>query len=60
MPTEVGPFFLSDSLNLASITLKASSHDTGVKSPFLSYLPPFLRSSGVVSRSWPYMILDRK
>src|SRR6185369_11669080 len=28
--------------------------------PFLSYFPFFLRRSGCVSRSWPYMILDRK
>src|SRR5262249_41893212 len=39
---------------------KASSHDTWVNSPLLSYLPFFLRKSGCVSRSWPYIILERK
>ena len=34
--------------------------ETGANSPFLSYLPSFMRSSGVVRRSSPYMILDRK
>ena len=35
-------------------------HDTGMNSPFLSYLPAVLRSIGWVRRSWPYMILERK
>src|SRR5262249_17109656 len=39
---------------------KASSHDTWVNSPLLSYLPFFLRRSGWVRRSWPYITLERK
>src|SRR3954447_9480161 len=39
---------------------KASVQEMGVNSPFLSYLPAVLRSIGVVRRSWPYMILERK
>src|SRR3954454_16053242 len=42
------------------MTSKASSHETAVNSPFLSYLPLVLRSIGLVRRSWPYMILERK
>ena len=38
----------------------ASSQLTGVNSPFLSKTPFFLRRRGVVSRSPPYMILERK
>src|SRR6187401_1445313 len=60
MPSAVGPFSFSVALARAAITSKASSHDTGVSSPFLSNAPPFLRSSGVVRRSPPYMILERK
>src|SRR6188472_259308 len=60
MPTAVGPLSFSTALARAAITSKASSHDTGVSSPFLSNTPPFLRSSGVVRRSPPYMILERK
>ena len=60
MPSAVGPFSFSVALARAAITSKASSHDTGVSSPFLSNTPPFLRSSGVVRRSPPYMILERK
>ena len=60
MPTPLGPRFFSASLNFSAMMSKASSHDTGVNSPFLSYLPPFLRSIGRVRRSWPYMILERK
>ena len=60
MPTPLGPRFFSAALNFSAMTSKASSHDTGVNSPFLSYLPPVLRSIGCVSRSWPYMTLDRK
>src|SRR5262249_59418569 len=51
---------LSASLNFSAITSKASSHDTLVNSPSLSYLPPLLRSSGCVRRSWPYFTLERK
>src|SRR5262249_5806533 len=60
MPTEVGPRLRSASLNFSAITSKASSHDTWVNSPSLSYLPFFLRSSGWVRRSWPYITLERK
>src|SRR5687768_1261196 len=60
MPTPLGPRRLSASLNFSAITSKASSHDTPVNSPFLSYRPPRLRSSGCVRRSWPYITLERK
>src|SRR5262245_59832628 len=60
MPTLVGPFLARAALNCCAITSKASSQDTWVNSPFLSYLPFFLRSSGCVRRSSPYMILERK
>src|SRR5215510_911951 len=60
MPTPLGPCFASAALNCCAITSKASSHDTWVNSPFLSYLPPFLRRSGCVRRSWPYIIFERK
>src|SRR5215475_4846729 len=60
MPTLVGPFLARAALNCCAITSKASSQDTWVNSPFLSYLPFFLRRSGCVSRSWPYIILERK
>ena len=39
---------------------KARSHDTRSNSPSFAYLPSFMRSSGVVRRSSPYMIFDRK
>ena len=60
MPTAVGPFSFSTRLNCPAISSNARSHETGANSPFLSYLPSFMRSSGVVSRSAPYMIFDRK
>ena len=60
MPTPAGPSLFSASFHLAAIRSKASSQLTGTNSPFLSYWPSFLRSSGVVRRSLPYMILDRK
>ena len=60
MPTPVGPSVLSVSFHLVAIRSKAWSQLTGTKSPFLSYLPSFWRISGVVRRSLPYMILDRK
>ena len=60
MPTPLGPRFFSAALYFSAMMSKASSHDTGVNSPFLSYLPPVLRSIGLVRRSWPYMILERK
>ncbi|MCY1308102.1 hypothetical protein D9M68_570850 [compost metagenome] len=60
MPTASGPLSLSTRLNCSAMTSKAWSQDTGANSPSLAYLPSFMRSSGVVSRSLPYMILDRK
>jgi hypothetical protein len=60
MPTPDGPRFFSASLNFCAMTSKASSHETAVNSPFLSYRPFVLRSIGCVRRSWPYMIFDRK
>jgi hypothetical protein len=60
MPTDVGPLAFSAALNFSAITSKALSQDTGWNSPSLAYWPSFMRSSGVVSRSSPYMILDRK
>jgi len=60
MPTAPGPSDFSASFHLVAIRSKASSQLTGMNSPFLSYLPDFLRIKGVVSRSLPYMILLRK
>ncbi|SAL66099.1 hypothetical protein AWB69_07470 [Caballeronia udeis] len=60
MPTAVGPFSFSTRLNCSAIVLKAWSHETGVNSPSFAYLPSFMRSSGVVRRSSPYMIFERK
>src|SRR6185503_4781942 len=60
MPTAVGPFSFSTRFHCAAITSNALSHVIGVNSPFLSYLPSVMRRSGVVSRSLPYMIFDRK
>ncbi len=53
MATPVGPSARCVRLNSASITSKASVQVTGTKSPFLSNLPFFLRSSGRVRRSSP-------
>ena len=39
MPTPLGPRFFSAALNFSAMMSKASSHETGVNSPFLSYLP---------------------
>jgi hypothetical protein len=36
MPTLLGPRFFSAALNFSAMMSKASSHDTGVNSPFLS------------------------
>ena len=36
MPTALGPLFASAAFHFAAITSKASFHDTGVNSPFLS------------------------
>src|SRR4051794_32655860 len=60
MPPPLGPRFFRAALYFSAMMSKASSHDTGVNSPFLSYLPLVLRSIGFVRRSWPYMILERK
>ncbi len=60
MPTAVGPFSRSAFLNCRSISSKARSQLTGVNVPSLSNLPSFMRSSGLVRRSSPYMIFDRK
>ena len=60
MPMDSGPLLFSAALNFSSITSKAFSQLTGVNSPSLSYWPPFMRSSGCVRRSLPYMILGRK
>ena len=59
MPTAVGPFSFSARLNCSAMTSKAVSQETGANSPSLAYLPSFMRSSGVVSRSSPYMIFER-
>jgi hypothetical protein len=42
------------------MTSKAWSQETGAKRPFLSYFPFFMRSSGRVRRSSPYMIFALK
>ncbi|MHC2192548.1 hypothetical protein ACVJF1_005181 [Bradyrhizobium diazoefficiens] len=60
MATPLGPRFFIASFHFTSMMSKASVQDTGVKSPFLSYLPFALRNIGCVRRSWPYMILERK
>ena len=60
MPTPLGPWRWSAFLNCSAITSKAWFQLTGWNSPSLSYLPPFMRSSGVVRRSLPYMIFERK
>ena len=54
MPTAVGPFAFSAALHFSSMMSKACFQLTGVNSPFLSNLPSFMRSSGVVRRSLPY------
>ncbi len=59
MPTAVGPFSFSTRLNCSAMTSKAVSQETRSNSPSLAYLPSFMRSSGVVSRSSPYMIFER-
>ena len=59
MPTAVGPFSFSTRLNCSAITSKAWSHETRSNSPSLAYWPFFMRSSGVVRRSSPYMIFER-
>ncbi len=53
MPTAVGPVFFRASFHFSAMMSKAWSQVMGVNSPFLSYLPSVIRSSGVVSRSLP-------
>ena len=60
MPTPAGPSDFNAAFHFSAITSKALSQEIGVKSPSLSYLPFFMRSSGWVRRSSPYMIFDRK
>ena len=56
----VGPFSFSTRLNCRAISSRARSHDTGWNCPSLANSPSFTRISGCVSRSAPYMILERK
>ncbi len=60
MAMESAPCSLIAFFHFSSMMSKAWSHEIGVNSPFLSYWPFFMRSSGLVRRSSPYMILDRK
>ena len=60
MPTASGPCALSAALVFSAMMPKACSQLTGWNSPCLSYWPFFMRSSGWVRRSLPYMIFDRK
>ncbi len=60
MPTDSGPLALSATLNFSAMMSKACSQLIGWNSPCLSNLPSFMRSSGRVRRSLPYMIFDRK
>jgi len=50
MPTALGPFSRRACFHFSAMTSKASSQLTGSKSPSLSNLPSFLRSSGVLWR----------
>ena len=54
------PFSFSTRFALLGHHVERLVPETGSNSPSLSYAPFFLRISGVVSRSSPYMILDRK
>ena len=56
MATPVGPSSRWTRFHSRSISSKASVQLTGTKSPFLSNLPSFMRSSGCVRRSAPYWI----
>ncbi|EXI64352.1 MAG: hypothetical protein AW08_03734 [Candidatus Accumulibacter adjunctus] len=55
-----GPPFFIAALHLSAMMSKACSQEIGVNSPFLSNLPSFMRSRGVVRRSLPYWTFDRK
>jgi hypothetical protein len=59
MPTAVGPFSLQHALPLRRHLVERAVPRDRVELAVLSYLPFFMRSSGVVRRSAPYMILDR-
>ena len=60
MPTAVGPFSFSTRFHCWAMTSNAWSQLTGWNSPSLWNSPLRMRRSGVVSRSAPYMILERK
>jgi hypothetical protein len=60
MPTPTGPLALSVALHFSSMTSNACFQLIGWNSPFLSNLPSFMRSNGVVRRSAVYWILARK
>ena len=60
MPTASGPFSFSTRLNCRAISSKAWSQETGWNSPSFANWPFLMRMSGWVSRSLPYMILERK
>ena len=60
MPTACGPLAWSVAFHFSAMMSKAWSQVIGAKSPSLAYSPSRMRSSGWVSRSWPYMILERK
>ena len=60
MPTAFGPFSFSTRFHWRAMTSKAWSQLTGWSSAVLSNSPLRMRMSGVVSRSAPYMILERK
>ena len=53
MPMAFGPLFLRAAFHFSAMTSKASSQETGSKSPSLWNLPFFLRRSGWVTRSAP-------
>src|SRR5262245_16426625 len=60
MPIAVGPLSLSVCLAFDAMRSNASSQLTGVNSPSFAKTPFLLRSNGVVRRSAPYIIFDRK
>src|SRR5829696_1168726 len=60
MPTPDGPLSRSAAFHFSAMTSNARSQLMGAKSPSLSNFPFFMRSSGVVSLSCPYMIFERK
>ena len=61
MPTAAGLVAFSAAFHFSAMMSKAWSHDIGVNFAVLVInLPSFMRISGLVRRSSPYMILDRK